>query len=173
MHVIVNANPNLPLSVCSYDEFHVHCSRSGRLVHYRLPFICLPHRFSTKECLCSTRTPPQRGPSGGNAIQVHACGSGGCIGDSSHLKKVTSTEYSIAGSAYRSVVAGINSMGQTYGLDELDTARTTSTFATVQDMIRDYDFGNQNGHVLVHTETVEYRDAEDSMDMETGFGVAK
>ena len=64
-------------------------------------------------------------------------------------------------------------MGQTYGLDELDTTRTTSTFATVQDMIRDYDFGNQNGHVLVHTETVEYRDAEDSMDMETGFGVAK
>ena len=116
---------------------------------------------------------PSVDPSGGNAIQVHACGSGGCIGDSSHLKKVTSTEYSIAGSAYRSVVAGINSMGQTYGLDEFDTTRTTNTFATVQDMIRDYDFGNQNGHVLVHTETVEYRDAEDSMDMETGFGVAK
>jgi len=66
---------------------------------------------------------------------------------------------SIAGIVFRSIGAGVDSMGQAYSMDELDTTRmtTTATFAGMDDSKRGYDFGGrtsngENAEVVVRTE---------------------
>ena len=70
------------------------------------------------------------------------------------------TGTTIAGTAYRNMVAGIESMGDT---DELDVLRTTGTIAVLDLKPEGI---TQNGRVAVHTETMVHSDdGENSVDM--------
>ena len=89
----------------------------------------------------------------GDVIQIRA---GGGVDDGTLGKKKRSARNlnTIAGITFRGMTAGVDSMGQAYTMNELDTTRTTTTLACT-DSKRGYDFGgaNESGHVMVHTET--------------------
>ena len=88
------------------------------------------------------------GSGAGGVIQIRP---GGGVDDGTLGKKKRSAGNTIAGITFRAMTAGVDSMGQAYTMDELDTTRTTTTLACT-DSKRGYDLEGP-GHVLVHTET--------------------
>lgn len=78
----------------------------------------------------------------------------GTSSDDSRTEKKRKTGNSIAGIVFRSVTEGVNSMGESYGMEEFDATGTTGTLP-VADVKPGYDLErNANGHVVVHTETM-------------------
>jgi hypothetical protein len=119
--------------------------------------------------------PGGRGISNDDVIHIRAgvSATGGISNDPnlvSKKKKRGPGGNSIAGILFRSMGAGVDSMGQAYSMDELDTTRmtTTATFDGMDDSKRGYDFGGRtssggNAQVVVRTETVYEHDQHDGV----------
>lgn len=84
-------------------------------------------------------------------------GGAGDAGEGSLTKKKREEGNTIAGIVFHGMGAGIESMGEAYSMDELDTTKTTTTLGAL-DSNRAYDFGREgrdgNEHVVVHMETI-------------------
>ena len=117
-------------------------------------FVCLANFQHNKVYVHSgVRYPPTGTRFGGS-------GSGGDIEASRDIgnslaKSKRSMGNVIEKITFRNVAAGIDSMAQSYDMEELDASRTTGT-VSVLDLKPENDFGgvNANGHVMVHTETM-------------------
>ena len=91
-------------------------------------------------------------------------------GNRSVTKESEGAGNTITGAAFRSIVAGIDAMDQTYSMDEPDVTRMTRTLA-IRDLECGCDSGgaDKNGHIVVHTETMVH---EDNVSVDAGgFGM--
>jgi hypothetical protein len=101
---------------------------------------------------------PRGGTSGGDVIQVCACG-GGCASDSSVTKTTGSAGNIPVGITFCSVGTSVNSTGQGHDVEELDVPRTISVPSTA-DSKPGYDFGGAGGgDGAVHVDMTMHRDA--------------
>ena len=84
-------------------------------------------------------------------------------GNNSDLVKTGRMGNTVVGIAFRSMVAGIDSMGETYCVSGPGAMGASNT-STVMDLRRDFGGTSESGKVVVHREmTICYRDGEDSV----------
>ena len=95
---------------------------------------------------------PYQGAGPGRVLQAGGgvCGSGS-ESDRTLPQKERRMRNVIAGIVFRNMVAGIDSMGETYSTNELGAARTAGTLVLDLKPDCDYRGANANGGVAVHT----------------------
>ena len=134
--------------------FIIPAIATSSIVSCRL-FVSLTN-FRQKDVYVYPAMPPtDPRPSGGrNTAQAHR---GNGEGVATRTRRMGST---IAETTFRSMVAGIDSMG---GMDEFDVTRTTSTVA-VLDLRREPDLGDVN-EVVAPVQMTAHHNGDDSLDV--------
>jgi hypothetical protein len=84
---------------------------------------------------------------GSDGILTHISGD---VGHDNLAEKKRGIGSRVAGTIFRGISEGIDSMGETYGMDGVDKTRTTTLAAGHSKRRHDYGDANEDSHVVVH-----------------------